>query len=246
MLRSIAEAYRVPGRFIVAFPLLIAVPVAIEFIQHVIEIRSGMYVDVAGAKAAEGGPLRLGWGLIKTLALTIVTYWMARFMAGMARPRVAALDPVAARLFAWVLLFQASVTALSMWGGEVLRLMGFPDGSMVPIGIAFMIALLFAGILLEPWKVAAALGNRAIGIGRSMRLTAPILTWALAFTLIMMLPLMIAHYALAFLAIGAAPAAVWALMAADALLVGYLAAILSATSVIVARRAAERSGTALA
>ena len=246
MIRQIAEGYRTPWRFMLAFPALIAIPVVVEMIQHIIEIRGGMYVDSAGALAAEGDWLRLGWGLFKVLALTGVTYWMARFMAGFERSRVAALEPVPARLFAFVLLFQAVTTALSMWGAAVLRAVGVADAAMMPIGIGFMIVLLFLGILLEPWKVAAALGNRAIGWSRSIAMVAPILPWALAFTLVMMVPLMVLHYLAAILAVGAAPTTVWGLMIADALLVGYLAAVLAATSVLVARRAAEQSGTALA
>jgi len=246
MIGQIAEGYRTPWRFVLAFPALIAIPIAIEMIQHIIEIRGGMYVDKAGAIAAESDTLRLGWGLFKTLALTGVTYWMARFMAGLDRSRVAALEPLAARLFAAVLLFQAVATALSMWGSTVLRALGVADAAMMPVGIGYMIVLLFLGLLLEPWKVAAALGNPAIGWSRSISMVAPILPWALAFTLVMMLPLMVLHYLAAFLAIGAAPIMVWALMIADALLVGYLAAVLATTSVLVARRAAERSATALA
>lgn len=246
MIKRIAEAYRTSWRFSLAFPALIAIPVVVELIQHIIEIRHGMYADRAGALAAESDPLRLGWGMVKVLALTGVTYWMARFMAGLDRSRVAALEPLPMRLFAAVLLFQAVVTALSLWGSYLLRNLGVPDAAMMPVGIGFMIVLLFLGVLLEPWKIAAALGNRAIGWSRSITMVGPMLPWCLAFTLVMMLPLMVLHYAAALTAIGAAPATVWALMVADSLLVGYLAAVLSATSVLVARRAAERSGTALA
>lgn len=246
MIKPITEAYRTSWRFTRTFPVLIAVPIVIEMIQHVIEIRHGMYVDRAGALAAESDPLRLGWGMVKTLALTLVTYWMARFMAGLDRSRVAALEPLPVRLFAVVLLFQAVATALSLWGGNLLRAFGVPDAAMMPFGIAYMVALLFLGVLLEPWKVAAALGNRDIDWSRSLAMVAPILPWSLGFTLAMLLPLMVLHYGAAILAVEAAPATVWALMIGDSLLVGYLAAILAATSVLVARRAAERSGTALA
>jgi len=68
MIKRIAEAYRTSWRFSLAFPALIAVPVVIELIQHIIEVRHGMYVDRAGTLAAESDPLRLGWGMVKTLA----------------------------------------------------------------------------------------------------------------------------------------------------------------------------------
>lgn len=245
MISRMAEVYRTSGRFSLAFPALIAIPVVVEMVQHIIEIRHGMYIDRAGALAAESDPLRLGWGMVKVLALTGVTYWMARYMAGLDRGRVAAIEPLPARLFAAVLLFQAVATALSLWGSNFLRVSGVPDAAMMPVGIGYMVALLILGVLLEPWKVAAALGDPAIGWSRSIALVAPILPWSFVFTLAMMLPLMALHYAAAILAIGAAPAIVWSVMIADSLLVGYLAAVLAATSVMVARRAAERSGVAL-
>lgn len=110
MIPAIAEAYRAAWRFMLAFPLLFAVPVLIEFIQHVIEIRGGMYVDLDGARAAADDPLRLGWGLVKTLALTLTLFWMARYMAGLARTRVGAFEPGAVRLFLPVLGLQATLT----------------------------------------------------------------------------------------------------------------------------------------
>lgn len=246
MIKDFARTYRTAWHFLLAFPALIAVPILIEFVQHIIEIRHGMYVDRAGALAAESDQLRLGWGMVKSLALTVVIYWMARFTAGLNRRRVGAIEALPARLFAMVLLFQAVVTALSMWGGDVLRSLGVPDAAMMPFGIGYMVALLFLGILLEPWKVAAALGNPSLGWSRSIAMVVPILPWSFAFTLAMMLPLLVVHYLAAGLALGSPPMMVWALMIADAVLVGYLAAVLAATSVVIARRAAERSESALA
>lgn len=94
--------------------------------------------------------------------------------------------------------------------------------------------------------MAAALGNPALGPVRSIRMIAPRLAWSLAFSVAMFLPMMIVHYALSGLAIGQAPAMVWLLMAADSLVVGYLARILAATSFLIARRGAERAGESLA
>ena len=246
MWSEIKEGYRASGRFSVAFPLLFAIPVGIEFIQHVIEVSAGMYVNIEGAKAAESDPLRLGWGMVKTLAIAITLYWMARFMAGFERSRVASFEPVAVRLFLVVLAFNAALTALFFWGGGLLRALGAGEAATMQIGIGFFIANLLLGILLDGWKVGAALGNPALGPLRSVRMIAPHIAWSLAFTLVMMLPLMVVHYGIAGIAIGASPALVWLLMAVDSLLVGYLAAVLAATSFLVARRAAERRGVSLA
>ena len=149
------------------------------------------------------------------------------------------------RLFAPVLLLFAVVTALSLWGGSLLRPFGADDALAMRIGIAFAVFTLVLGILLDGWKIGAAVGNPMLGPLQSIRMIAPHIGWSLAFTLVMMLPLMVAHYAILPLAIGSSPLLLWLLMAFDCLLVGYLAAVLAATSYIVARRAAERREVAL-
>lgn len=183
--------------------------------------------------------------MVKTLALVLTIYWMARFKAGFDPPRVGAFDPKAMRLFVPVLLLYAATTAVSLWGGSLLRPLGANDALVLRVGIGFSIFTLVLGILLDGWKVGAAVGNPYLGPLQSARMVAPQTPWSVAFSILMMLPLMIAHYAVVPLAIGASPLLLWALMALDALLVGYLAAVLAATSFIVAARAANRRRIAL-
>ena len=56
--------------FLIACPLLALVPIAFEFLQHVVEVRIGMYDSLAGAKTVEHHPARMGFGMVKVAALT--------------------------------------------------------------------------------------------------------------------------------------------------------------------------------
>jgi len=245
MIKAVGGAYGGAWRFALACPLLFAVPVAVEFIQHVIEMRIGMYDSIAAAQAVEANGARLGWGVVKTLALFLAGYWVARFLVlpgGAADAR--RFDPVAARLFAWVLLFGLAVTLVSLWGGDAMHAAGLGAYTMAA-GVAFSLASFVLTILLAPWKIGAALGNAELGFVRSIGLVGWGVWWGLILAILALLPLMIVHYAFAFLAMGAPQPAAWAILAVDSLLVGYLAAVIVAIDLAIARRAVEAVGARL-
>lgn len=245
--RDLIEVFARSGRYALLCPLLFLVPVAVEMLQHAVEIRAGMYVDMAGLKAAEGDMLRLAIGHVKVIALFLTGYWAARFLVFGDDPVAARrIDPVAVRLFVpvmawglfWLILVQDAPLIADAAGlsGNVAA------GVLI---LSLLVSLLFEP-LLSAWKTAAAAGNPGIGLVRSIRLTRSVYPYAVIVSLLPMLPLMVGHYALAFLAVGKAPGAVWAIMALDALLVGYLGVVMIATSYVVARRVAARGEMALA
>jgi hypothetical protein len=244
MIKAYGGVYAGAWRYALACPLLFAVPVVVEFIQHVIEMRIGMYDSIAAAQAVEADGARLGWGVVKTLSLGLAGYWVARFLLLRGAADARRLDPVALRLFAWVLLFGLALTVLTLWGGDAMRLAGLGAHTM-PAGVAVGLFGFILSILVAPWKVGAALGNAEMGFVRAIGLVGWGIWWGIIFTLLAVLPPMILHYVFAFLAIGAAPGAAWAILAVDALLVGYLAAILAAVDVAIARRAAGQAGVGL-
>jgi hypothetical protein len=246
MIGDFKGVYAGAWRYALACPLLFALPVIVEFIQHAIEMRIGMYDSIAAAKAVEAHGARLAWGMVKTLSLTLAGYWVARFL--LMREGAAAarrLDPAAVRRYAWVMLWGLGLTALTLWGADAMRAAGLGAYAM-RAGITLFLLSFILNVMLAPWMVGAALGNDEPGFLRAIRLVGRDVWWGLLFTLATVLPPMALHYACAILAIGAAPAAAWAVLAFDSVLVGYLGAIIAATNVAIARRAAARAGGALA
>lgn len=245
--RDLIEVFVRSGRYALLGPLLFLVPVAVEMVQHAVEIRAGMYVDMAGLKAAEGDMLRLAIGHVKVIALFLTGYWAARFLVFGDDPVAARrFDPVAVRLFvpvmAWGLFWLILVQDVPLIANAAGLSGNVAAGVLI---LSLLVSLLFEP-LLSAWKTAAAAGNPGIGFVRSIRLTRSVYPYAVIVSLLPMLPLMVGHYALAFLAVGKAPGAVWAIMALDALLVGYLGVVMIATSYVVARRVAARGEMALA
>lgn len=233
-------------RYLLACPLLFAVPALAEFVQHVIEMRIGMYESIAAAQAVEGNDLRLGWGVVKAMALVVALYWVARFLILPGGAAVAGrLDRQAVRLYLPVLLWSLGWTVLLLWGGRLMTSAGL-GALTLAAGAAASAFLFVADVLLSPWKTGAALGNPALGFVRSIGLVGWRVWWGMIFNIVAVLPPMVAHYALGFLAIGRGAALAWPLLAADAVLVGYLGAVLAATAVAIARDAARRRGVQLA
>lgn len=234
--QALKATYSGGTRFLLACPLLAAVPMVFELAQHIAEVAVGMYDSLAAAKAVENHPLRLGLGIAKMAALLLTNYWIVRWMAT-GSPRFAArLDPLAVRLFGaafgFIMLLSIAQLFLLPTDNTAIFAAGFVGGQIL-------------GVLIAAWVAGAALGNRAIGPMASVRLMAPVLPFTFALFTAAMLPLMIPHYALAALAILGPKALLWPSLIVDTVLVGWLSAIMAASGYVGAARAAARAATGL-
>ena len=243
MWRDIKAIYRNAGRFALAFPLLFLIPVFVEMVQHVVEIQAGMYLNEAGAKAAEGDPVRLWFGFAKTLAIGLPSYWFVRYLLLGDAARAVRIEWPAIGLWLVVFALSAIQAWWSLFGPEFLAPLGL-DGPIADAGTG--IVLQVAMIYLTVWTVAWALGNARIGPVRSVAIMNGSFWYALGLFVAGFVPLMIPHYGLAILAVVWAPPGLdWALMIADSLVVGFLALTIAGSSALAARRAARRKGVDL-
>jgi hypothetical protein len=245
MIALLREAYVRSWRFVRACPAIIALVIAAEFGQHIAEIGLGMYDSIDQARAVADAPLRLITGHLKILSLILLGYGVPRFL-GYGNPGAAMrLDPRAVRLFVPVLALDLFWVIVGLDGGSLLRLAGLDAAlaaRIIPLlsGVGFVL-----GLFLVPWSVAAPLGNAAIGPIRSARISWRHLPFVLIFGLVPALPLMALHYGLFFGVVGLPRAIVWPAALLDAVVVGYLGALLATTSFVIARRITERNGIAL-
>lgn len=232
---ALKATYRDSFAFLLACPLLALVPVVVELAQHWAEVHIGMYDSIAAAKAVENHPLRMAFGFVKVLGLVVPGYWVTRFLAWRDPASAGRWDGRAVALFGGFVAFQAVNTALQLF---VLPRSG------AATAIAFVVGAI-VGALLVAWAAAAPLGNAAIGPLASIRIMAPRLVWTIVFMLVAMLPLMIPHYALAAAAILGPKPLLWPLLVLDALLVGWLAALIVASGWFAALRATQAAGVEL-
>ncbi|HXH15475.1 MAG TPA: hypothetical protein VNJ10_05030 [Sphingomonas sp.] len=221
--------------FLIACPLLALIPVGFELLQHAVEVHIGMYDSVAAAKAADDHPLRMAFGMVKVAALTIPFYWITRFQPDRDAKFAETPDPKAVRLFAVYCVFQLGLAAVQVFG--------LPRTGAVLAG-SFVVGMIVGNLLLG-WGVAAAFGNASIGLRRSIAIMARYVPWTFAFSIAVILPLMIPHYAAAALAITGPKAMLWPVLIADSLLVGWLTAVMAAGGYYAAVRAASKAGVDL-
>lgn len=247
MWRFIKQAYRDSARILVALPALFALAAATELIQHVIEQRIGMFDSLEAAQATGDHAARMGFGQVKILSLILLLYWVSRWQAFRDRPERSVLgDRRSAWLFLGVVLVGIALGLVQQFGGALLSPLGFNARTLLAIGLAFFAASVALEIYLTVWKVGAALGNPRLSIPASFRIMRGNFWWSLGFSIVMILPLMAVHYALNIFAIGKPAVTLWAILAADALIVGYLGLVLATTSFLIAQRATQRAGVPLA
>lgn len=231
--QSLKATYSGGTSFLIACPLLAAVPMVVELIQHIGEVHIGMYDSLAMAEAVEGHPLRMGLGIVKMAALLLTNYWIVRWLASGDTAFAARLDRPAVRRFAAAMAF---IMAIS-----IAQLLFMPKDN-VGLFAATFVGGEIIGVLIAAWIAGAALGNPAIGPLASLRIMAPALPFTFALMLLAMLPLMIPHYALAALALLGPKVLLWPSLILDSVLVGWLSAIMAASGYVGAARAAERAG----
>ena len=127
MWADIKAIYRNAGRFALAFPLLFLIPVLVEMAQHVVEIQAGMYLNEAGAKAAEGDPVRLWFGFAKTLAIGLPSYWFVRYLLLGDAARAVRIEWPAIGLWLVVFALSAIQAWWSLFGPEFLAPLGLAE-----------------------------------------------------------------------------------------------------------------------
>lgn len=246
LLSDTKAIYRHAATFAVACPLLFLIPVLVEMAQHIIELRAGMYVDEAGAMAAETDPLRLQMGFIKTLALYLPGYWFVRFVMLGDPARAARIEWPAFALWLVVFAISAAQTWWGLFGPDTAELLGLEGQAAIIAAVGVTVLSLAVQIYLTVWTVGWAIGNRAMHPLRSIAIMHSGFWHAAGLMLTGMLPLMVVHYALAIGAVVALPPTLdWVAMAADSIVVGYLALTLTGSSVFGAIHAARRAGVEL-
>ena len=246
MIATLREAYAMSTRFTRALPWIVAIVIVAEFAQHVVEIRIGMYDSMMQAKAVQDAPARLLAGHLKVLVIALLGYCVTRFLGhGDDAKAATQIDMRAVRLYVWVLAYNMLWIVVGLDIPSILRGAGVGTPIAGRLTLVAVVTGFALGLLLHPWIVAAALGNAAIGFGRSIRLSLPHAAWILGFTLVAVLPLMGLHYVLFYAAIGLPPILVWAVALLDAGVVGFLGVLIVAVGFIVARRIADASGVGL-
>lgn len=198
-------------------PLVLALVVVPEFLQHVAEIQLGMFDSKEQAIAVANHPTRWVFGYAKVAGLVLTFLAAARFWAarerGVAWYRLSDVDW--RRFVLGFLLFGLLPAAPALFATQI----GKANADIV--GIVITIILLPALFLL----LAGLFGDRTTSIRAMWRRSWP---WAILTVVLLFLAFMPAqwlHGQNHVWAFGAHPAIVWTLMIFDSILVGLLAGL---------------------
>lgn len=246
MLNDIKSVYTTAWRAAFLLPVMFLIPVLVEFAQHVVEIRTGMYDSIVMAKQVAEDPQRLVFGFAKTIALLLPSYWFIRLMAFGDPKRAARIEKPAFQLWLVVFALNTAILAYQLFGPQLGQLLGLSGQAGKLAGPIAQAAWSIGGIYLMAWIVAWTLGNRAIGPVRSVAIMTGSFWRAVGYAIACIVPLMVLHYALGYLAIGLTPRWLdWLVLALDALVVGMLACCMAGSSYIAAASAASRKAVNL-
>ncbi|MBX9897092.1 MAG: hypothetical protein K2Y17_04205 [Qipengyuania sp.] len=119
-LAVLRDGFRI-WRLALLIPLLVAIP---EAIQHVAEIRIGMFENIEQARAVADDPRRMVWGYLKVAGLVVAILAAARFWGAAARGerwwdlRGLAGRPLALGLAGWALAALPGLLLQSVIGEE--------------------------------------------------------------------------------------------------------------------------------
>ncbi len=198
-------------------PLVLALVVIPEFVQHVVEIQLGMFGDKAQRMAAGASPTRMVFGYAKVAGLILAILAAARFWGARDR-RVSwyRLSDIAWGRFAIGFLLFGLVPAVpALFQAQVGKANADIAGIIVTVLLLPAMFLMLAGLF----------GDRATPVRAMVRRSWP---WAVLTALLLTLAFMPAQWLHGMnhqWAFGAHPVIVWSLMIFDSLLVGLLAGL---------------------
>jgi hypothetical protein len=228
-----------------ALPWLVLGMIAIELVQHVIEVRTGFFsTDRAVRKAASMAPERMALGWPKMFATWGLAFFAVRFLvlgdAGAAL-RVPAL---AWRRYAGVVLFQLVPALAIIYAEPLLAALGAAPTAQAVMGVRLAFGL--GQQLLEPllllWFVNAAIGTTGVGPVASARATGWWYCVVLPMVFVTRLTFSAAHQALNRYAMGQSAGVTWGMLVLDAVLVGIMVVMIAAVQLRAAGFVAERRG----
>ncbi len=214
---AIARLYPMGISLLWKAPLVLALVVIPEFVQHVVEIQLGMFGDKAQRIAAGASPTRMVFGYIKVAGLVLAILAAARFWS--ARERRASwfrLSDVAwGRFAAGFLLFGLVPAVPALFVAQIGKSNADVAGIVVTILLLPAMFLMLAGLF----------SDRTTTLRAMVRSSWP---WAVLTAVLLVLAFMPAQWLHGMnhqWAFGAHPVLVWTLMVFDSLLVGLLAGL---------------------
>jgi len=222
MLNDIVWIYRRILPFLLALPILAAVPFAAELAQHVVEIALGLYKS--GVLTPGARNVRLAFGIVKIVSIVVIVIVALRFWHFDGDTR-RALRPTPMTVMGFFVFAALEIIDSSLEDGFASLVARVADLHAAPLSVR--LAVHFAPTFLWtfvsgfwlPWNIALLVDDRSMTLRRSVAAGWGQLWMYLGLICAGVIPLMTVHYVLGYAAVGKADWIVWLLGSADAAVV---------------------------
>ncbi|WP_404339259.1 hypothetical protein AB2M62_08200 [Sphingomonas sp. MMS12-HWE2-04] len=217
---QLVELYRRGFALFVLAPVIVALVVVPEFLQHIVEIRLGMFESIARGHGLANDPKRWAFGYAKLTGLLLAMLASARFWN--AREQGGRWWDL--RDIAWLRLAIALALFIGISASADLLRSHVAEWLFQAVNLTLSLVTLPLMLLILAALFGDHAGTLTAGYWRGWR-------WLPLFVLLLVAaygPAMALHYGLHRLAIGQPEPLVWALMTLDALTVGLLASLTGA------------------
>lgn len=225
---GIYESYCLGGKAMFAAPAILLLAALPELAQHTLEIKIGMFDNLAAARRLQGLPIRAYFGYPKVVAVWVAAFLIARFWAHGASVRAAFSVP-----FTVLVKAVAGIVAMVATGFIIVKLFVSISPNLS------IVASLFSGLIQAMgflWIMGVWLDRDPISLKEAFTSRAPN---ALVLLIIFLFSVPFSqglHLLIHKVVLGQSPIVVWGLMIFDALIVVPLIAALNGSALFVGYR----------
>jgi hypothetical protein len=240
LMSQTAESYRLAAVFLVAAFPLVCLPIFFEGLQHIAEVRLGMFAGEGSSELSETAQaIRLSFGALKVISIIATTVFVTRFFLHGKNVRRALQFSATAKkaILVGCLVMVVAMVLAFLVGPAFLRFLK-PDISAAKAMLIPFLLLLFAGFPLQNkingW-MAYVFDDTPLSDMQNKSLNKAMKGGFSAVILATFLPTMVLHYFLNMQAMGGTAAQLWVLLTLDSFVVGVLACLLGASYYVVYR-----------
>ena len=215
--RAIIDSYKLGIRAALEAPAIVALGILPEFAQHVAEISVGMFDSKARAHEIANSAMRLDFGYVKIVGLTLAILLVARFWARGASVKAALAVPPS--------VLGRSIVAMVALSLAVLGIGALRNHLPTTFEPVLFVSswLLQTGIIV--WLIGELLEDPNVSLWGAFTSRFMTIGWLIILLLAAFMPAMLVHALNHKLAMEQPRAVAWALMGFDAIVIGLMAAI---------------------
>ena len=234
---QVRQSYCLTARHLLALPLIFALPVLAEALQHLVEFWLGMFASGDGIEPGRETMVRMGFGGLKVIAILFSMIVMARYFLHDLNPTKALHFSKTSRAAIVIsVLFTIALAIILTFSGPSIVALAKEHLPFIPPSICQFLPILVLLAATYPFQkktyaiMAAILDDTPLGTAQSEEASRAWIWDSWLTLLVAVAPAMVLHYYLNSRAIDAPPSIQLALLAVDCGVVGIMAVLIASAT----------------